>query len=129
MLVGRFCAFAVACKMFSILEYSAWMSFLWHYSFLLFFFFGLYQFDMGIYLSTPKTEKYSEDGENNRLRFGMSSMQGWRSTMEDAVSSRLFFLFLFYLHVLMPLYHMNFMFARVLHIIDVIVSMNTWKFD
>lgn len=84
---------------------------------------------MGIYLSTPKTEKYSEDGENNRLRFGMSSMQGWRSTMEDAVSSRLFFLFLFYLHVLMPLYHMNFMFARVLHIIDVIVSMNTWKFD
>ncbi|KAL7159539.1 hypothetical protein ABFS83_01G034400 [Erythranthe nasuta] len=39
---------------------------------------------MGIYLSTPKTEKFSEDGENDRLRFGLSSMQGWRSTMEDA---------------------------------------------
>ncbi|KAL8536957.1 hypothetical protein ACS0TY_012227 [Phlomoides rotata] len=39
---------------------------------------------MGIYLSTPKTEKSSEDGENNRLRFGLSSMQGWRATMEDA---------------------------------------------
>ncbi|KAK1323253.1 putative protein phosphatase 2C 11 [Acorus calamus] len=39
---------------------------------------------MGIYLSTPKTEKYSENGENGRLRFGMSSMQGWRATMEDA---------------------------------------------
>ncbi|KAL3844073.1 hypothetical protein ACJIZ3_001476 [Penstemon smallii] len=39
---------------------------------------------MGIYLSTPKTEKFSEDGENNRLRFGLSSMQGWRATMEDA---------------------------------------------
>lgn len=43
---------------------------------------------MGIYLSTPKTEKSSEDGENNRLRFGLSSMQGWRATMEDAVSSQ-----------------------------------------
>ncbi|CDO98241.1 unnamed protein product [Coffea canephora] len=39
---------------------------------------------MGVYLSTPKTEKSSDDGENDRLRYGMSSMQGWRSTMEDA---------------------------------------------
>ncbi|XP_042463476.1 probable protein phosphatase 2C 11 [Zingiber officinale] len=39
---------------------------------------------MGIYLSTPKTDKFSEDGENHRLRFGLSSMQGWRATMEDA---------------------------------------------
>lgn len=46
---------------------------------------------MGVYLSTPKTDKSSEDGENNKLRFGLSSMQGWRSTMEDAVS---FFFFL-----------------------------------
>ncbi|XP_043810540.1 probable protein phosphatase 2C 60 isoform X2 [Manihot esculenta] len=39
---------------------------------------------MGIYLSSPKTEKFSEDGENYRLRYGLSSMQGWRATMEDA---------------------------------------------
>ncbi|XP_062163570.1 probable protein phosphatase 2C 60 isoform X1 [Alnus glutinosa] len=39
---------------------------------------------MGIYLSTPKTEKFSEDGENDKLRYGLSSMQGWRATMEDA---------------------------------------------
>ncbi|XP_077238150.1 putative protein phosphatase 2C 11 [Tasmannia lanceolata] len=39
---------------------------------------------MGIYLSTPKTEKSSEDGENEKLRYGLSSMQGWRATMEDA---------------------------------------------
>ncbi|WOK92652.1 putative protein phosphatase 2C 11 [Canna indica] len=39
---------------------------------------------MGIYLSTPKTEKFSEDGENDRVMFGLSSMQGWRTTMEDA---------------------------------------------
>ncbi|CAL5434950.1 unnamed protein product [Camellia sinensis] len=39
---------------------------------------------MGIYLSTPKTEKFSEDGENGRIRYGLSSMQGWRATMEDA---------------------------------------------
>lgn len=43
---------------------------------------------MGVYLSTPKTEKFSEDGENCRLSFGLSSMQGWRATMEDAVSSQ-----------------------------------------
>ncbi|CAH9134386.1 unnamed protein product [Cuscuta epithymum] len=39
---------------------------------------------MGIYLSSPKTEKLSEDGENMKLRYGLSSMQGWRATMEDA---------------------------------------------
>ncbi|GAV84284.1 PP2C domain-containing protein [Cephalotus follicularis] len=39
---------------------------------------------MGIYLSSPKTEKFSEDDENNKLRYGLSSMQGWRATMEDA---------------------------------------------
>jgi protein phosphatase 1G len=39
---------------------------------------------MGIYLSTPKTEKFSEDGENDGLRYGLSSMQGWRASMEDA---------------------------------------------
>lgn len=42
---------------------------------------------MGTYLSTPKTDKVSEDGENERVRYGSSSMQGWRATMEDAVSS------------------------------------------
>jgi protein phosphatase 1G len=41
---------------------------------------------MGVYLSTPKTEKLSEDGENDQLKFGLSSMQGWRASMEDAVS-------------------------------------------
>ncbi|KAG2645178.1 probable protein phosphatase 2C 70 isoform X2 [Panicum virgatum] len=39
---------------------------------------------MGVYLSTPKTDKVSADGENDRVRFGLSSMQGWRATMEDA---------------------------------------------
>ncbi|CAN4077189.1 unnamed protein product [Withania somnifera] len=39
---------------------------------------------MGIYLSSPKTEKLSEDGENARVKYGLSSMQGWRATMEDA---------------------------------------------
>ncbi|RYR40978.1 hypothetical protein Ahy_A09g046720 isoform B [Arachis hypogaea] len=41
---------------------------------------------MGIYLSTPKTEKASEDGENDKLRYGLSSMQGWRASMEDAIT-------------------------------------------
>ncbi|KAG6734124.1 hypothetical protein I3842_01G257400 [Carya illinoinensis] len=45
---------------------------------------GIVPVGMGIYLSAPKTEKVSEDGENDRLRYGFSSMQGWRATMEDA---------------------------------------------
>jgi hypothetical protein len=40
---------------------------------------------MGTYLSTPKTDKVSDDGENENLRFGSSAMQGWRQSMEDAV--------------------------------------------
>ncbi|KAF3579503.1 hypothetical protein DY000_02034388 [Brassica cretica] len=39
---------------------------------------------MGTYLSSPKTDKLSEEGENDTLRYGLSSMQGWRATMEDA---------------------------------------------
>ncbi|KAK9101756.1 hypothetical protein Sjap_019010 [Stephania japonica] len=39
---------------------------------------------MGIYLSTPRTEKFSEDGDGGRVRYGLSSMQGWRASMEDA---------------------------------------------
>ncbi|KAL7596652.1 hypothetical protein Lser_V15G28554 [Lactuca serriola] len=40
---------------------------------------------MGVYLSTPKTDKTSDDGENEKLRYGVSSMQGWRTSMEDVV--------------------------------------------
>ncbi|CAN7136938.1 unnamed protein product [Brassica rapa subsp. narinosa] len=39
---------------------------------------------MGTYLSSPKTDKLSEEAENDTLRYGLSSMQGWRATMEDA---------------------------------------------
>lgn len=48
--------------------------------------YSFYLVEMGVYLSTPKTEKFSEDGESHNLRYGLSSMQGWRATMEDAVS-------------------------------------------
>ncbi|KAL5185353.1 putative protein phosphatase 2C 60 [Glycine soja] len=44
---------------------------------------------MGTNLSTPKTEKSSDDGENEHLRYGLSSMQGWRATMEDAHAAHL----------------------------------------
>ncbi|CEM29612.1 unnamed protein product [Vitrella brassicaformis CCMP3155] len=42
---------------------------------------------MGAYLSQPRTDKDSEDGgdlSSGVSRFGVSSMQGWRQTMEDA---------------------------------------------
>jgi protein phosphatase 2C family protein 2/3 len=39
---------------------------------------------MGQTLSEPVTEKHSESGENDRLIYGASSMQGWRATMEDS---------------------------------------------
>lgn len=44
---------------------------------------------MGIYLSKPNTEKHSLKGNNEKLSFGASSMQGWRMTMEDAHISEL----------------------------------------
>ena len=46
-----------------------------------FFFEGL---TMGAFLDKPKTEKYNESGSGNGLRYGLSSMQGWRVEMEDA---------------------------------------------
>ncbi|PUU73056.1 phosphatase 2C-like domain-containing protein [Tuber borchii] len=38
---------------------------------------------MGVPLSRPMVEKRSESGEDNRLAYGISAMQGWRVTMED----------------------------------------------
>jgi serine/threonine protein phosphatase PrpC len=39
---------------------------------------------MGAHLSEPITLKDSEHGENENLRFGATSMQGWRKEQEDA---------------------------------------------
>lgn len=39
---------------------------------------------MGAYLSEPVTDKISEDETTDRLKFGASSMQGWRVSQEDA---------------------------------------------
>lgn len=39
---------------------------------------------MGAYLSSPVTEKEMFEGDGVTMRYGGSSMQGWRRTMEDA---------------------------------------------
>ncbi|CAJ0962649.1 unnamed protein product, partial [Mesorhabditis belari] len=39
---------------------------------------------MGAYLSCPETAKDSIEGQNGRLRFAATSMQGWRVSQEDA---------------------------------------------
>ncbi len=39
---------------------------------------------MGALLDKPFTEKINKSGEGNNLRYGLSSMQGWRVSMEDA---------------------------------------------
>lgn len=39
---------------------------------------------MGVYLSKPNTTKDTGNGESDVLRYGHSSMQGWRTGMEDA---------------------------------------------
>ena len=39
---------------------------------------------MGDFLSSPKMEKEFFSGENEILKYGLCSMQGWRRTMEDA---------------------------------------------
>ena len=43
---------------------------------------------MGAYLSEPVTTKESAEGGNERLKYGVSAMQGWRTGMEDAHSVR-----------------------------------------
>lgn len=42
---------------------------------------------MGAFLDKPKTEKYNESKNGGGLRYGLSSMQGWRIEMEDAHSA------------------------------------------
>ena len=44
---------------------------------------------MGQTLSEPVTTKNSDSGEDERHYFGVSSMQGWRISMEDAHSALL----------------------------------------
>lgn len=39
---------------------------------------------MGEYLSSPIKEKHSSSGSNAQVRYGASSMQGWRRSNEDA---------------------------------------------
>ncbi|KAK6637404.1 hypothetical protein RUM44_007821 [Polyplax serrata] len=39
---------------------------------------------LGAYLSHPITEKHSSNEENSKMIYGVSSMQGWRETQEDA---------------------------------------------
>jgi serine/threonine protein phosphatase PrpC len=39
---------------------------------------------MGDYLSTPNMAKHSNEGSCAQFSFGASSMQGWRSSNEDA---------------------------------------------
>ncbi|XP_069881600.1 protein phosphatase 1B isoform X3 [Dipodomys merriami] len=40
--------------------------------------------NMGAFLDKPKTDKHNAHGAGNGLRYGLSSMQGWRVEMEDA---------------------------------------------
>ncbi|KAL7949549.1 putative serine/threonine phosphatase 2C ptc2 [Trichoderma barbatum] len=44
---------------------------------------------MGQTLSEPVVEKTSERGEDDRLLYGVSAMQGWRISMEDAHTAEL----------------------------------------
>ena len=39
---------------------------------------------MGNFLNSPIIEKETEEGVANTLKYGVSSMQGWRASMEDS---------------------------------------------
>ncbi|KAI7268926.1 hypothetical protein KC352_g8538, partial [Hortaea werneckii] len=39
---------------------------------------------MGQTLSEPVVDKKSDEGQDDRVAFGVSAMQGWRISMEDA---------------------------------------------
>ena len=41
------------------------------------------------FLRQPNLQKTDAKGENNKLRFACTEMQGWRKTMEDAHISEL----------------------------------------
>lgn len=43
---------------------------------------------MGAYLSQPVTDKDTVSGAGETVEYGVSSMQGWRRTMEDGASWR-----------------------------------------
>lgn len=45
---------------------------------------------MGVYLSTPNTEKISIDKSNKKFSYGASSMQGWRVSQEVIISASSF---------------------------------------
>ncbi|XP_065319990.1 protein phosphatase 1B-like [Gordionus sp. m RMFG-2023] len=42
------------------------------------------KFAMGTFLDKPSTEKYNEHGDNKTIKYGISTMQGWRVRMEDS---------------------------------------------
>jgi protein phosphatase 1G len=42
---------------------------------------------MGVYLSTPNTEKISIDKSSKKFSYGASSMQGWRVSQEVTILS------------------------------------------
>ena len=46
---------------------------------------------MGVYLSSPVRDKVSVDAELQQLRYGASSMQGWRMYQEVAYLAAIFF--------------------------------------
>lgn len=46
---------------------------------------------MGVYLSSPNTDKNSETNQNDRIIYAASGMQGWRMQMEDSHISALNF--------------------------------------
>lgn len=39
---------------------------------------------MGVYLSSPKTDKITKSGNGNNVKYTSCEMQGWRKNMEDA---------------------------------------------
>jgi serine/threonine protein phosphatase PrpC len=39
---------------------------------------------MGVYLSEPNKNKSTESGSSDYIKYAASSMQGWRTNMEDA---------------------------------------------
>jgi serine/threonine protein phosphatase PrpC len=44
---------------------------------------------MGSFLDKPKTEKTTDCGQGNDLKYGVSAMQGWRIEMEDSHCSKI----------------------------------------
>lgn len=68
---------------------------------------------MGAYLNKPIVDKNSEEGNNERIRFAATAMQGWRINQEVRF---LLFIFLSFSFIIFMVIHDHYLIVIYFHI-------------